>query len=180
MWVCEGSRIDWTAVAAIIALAIWMVDGWRRRGERAATRRVLAQIMTTPVGLAQIEIAHFRTLVMPSTEDQSIVLELMNSGEKRREFANKALQVKFELPTQFLDKADVFGQRTSNRLAWAFSQTTRLHTMWRLFAETSDQVDDDEMGARLKHALVQIQETEQAIGEAFNAVLADGRASAWI
>ncbi|WP_185826423.1 hypothetical protein [Xanthomonas sp. SI] len=180
MWICEGSRIDWTAVAAIIALIIWMVDGWRRRKERAATRRLLAQIMTTPVGVAQIEIAQFRTLVVPSAEDQSILLGLINSQEARRDFAKKAFQVKFELPAQFLDKADVFGQFTSNRLAWAFSQTTRLHTMWRLFAETSDQVGDDEMHEKLKHALVQIKETEQAIGEAFNAVLRDGRASRWI
>ncbi|KUF34291.1 hypothetical protein [Xanthomonas phaseoli] len=177
MWLSKDSGIDWTAIAALIALGIWLVDGWRRRRERAATRRLLAQIMTTPVGVAQIDIARFRVSVVPSSGDTTNILNLIDSQACRAAFAAKAFEVKLDLPSQFLEKAGLFGERTSNRLALALSQTSRLHMAWKLAADIPDGVDEKELHNHVHHALEQIQATERAIGEAFNAVVADGQAS---
>jgi hypothetical protein len=177
MWLCKDSGWDWTAIAALIALGIWVADGLRRYRERVAARRLLAQIMTAPVGAAQIDIARFRTSVVPSTGDTTTLLGLVNSQALRRIFANKAYEVKVELPSQFLEKADLFSERTANRLAFAFSQTSRLHSVWKIASDVPDGQDEKELHNHIQAALEQIQETEKAIGDAFNALMVDGRAS---
>ncbi|MGV7173285.1 hypothetical protein [Xanthomonas axonopodis] len=177
MWLCKDSGLDWTAIAALIALGIWVADGLRRARERAATRRLLAQIMTAPVGAAQIDIARFRASVVPSNGDTTTLLNLIDSQALRRVFAGKAYEVKVELPSQFLEKADLFGEKTANRLALALSQTSRLHSAWKIASDVPDGGDEKELHNHIQAALEQIQETEKAIGEAFNALLVDGRAS---
>jgi hypothetical protein len=42
-WIRTDWAIDWTAVAAVIALGIWLADLLRKRGERKAAAHVLAQ-----------------------------------------------------------------------------------------------------------------------------------------
>lgn len=177
MWICEGSKIDWTAIAAILALVIWVVDNIRRYKERAATCRLLSQIMTTPVGIAQLEIAKFRVAVVPPSGDKTNILDLIDKPAARKAFAARALEVKLELPTQFLEKADLFGERTSNRLAFALSQTSRLHSVWKMLGELPSDSDPQEVNDHMQLALEQIKETEKAIGEAFNAVLASGKST---
>lgn len=170
--------MDWTAFAALTALAIWLIDGYRRHRERRASRRLLAQIMVTPVAAAQIEIAKLRCLVVPpGGEDVSYLLEVLADQARRKELAAEASSITFELPAQFLDKADIFSEIVSNRLALAFAQVSRLRTMARLLGELSDSANREEIIQSLKLFLTQIQETEQVVGEALQVLLNEGRAS---
>jgi len=179
MLLCEGLRIDWTAFAALTALSIWLVDGHRRRRERRASRRLLSQMMITPVGDAQLEIAKLRSLIVPPDgEDTTYLFKVLDSHTGRKEFASKALLIIFELPSQALDKADLFSELVSNRLALAFSQVNRLRSMSQLLGELPDSAHEDEITQNLKLVLTQIHETERVIGEAYQALLKEGRASA--
>lgn len=180
MLICEGSKIDWTAFAAITALAIWLVDGYRRHRERRASRRLLAQIMIAPVAVAQLEIAKFRSLVVPpGGEDTTYLLNLMRSQAERKYLASRALLLDLELLPQFLDKADIFSEVASNRLAFAFSQINRLKSMSQFLGDTPDSENEEAITEGVKLFLIQIQEAEQAIGEAFLAITKEGRASVW-
>ncbi|WP_129242232.1 hypothetical protein [Achromobacter veterisilvae] len=179
MLICEGSRIDWTAFAALTALGIWLVDGYRRRRERRASRRLLAQIMTTPVAVAQLEIAKLRSLIVPpGGEDTTYLLRVLDSQTGRRELASKASLITLELPPQFLDKVDIFSEVVSNRLALAFAQVNRLRSISQPLGDLPDSAKEHEIVENLKLTLTQIQETEQIIGETFQALLKEGRASA--
>ncbi|MHC8314361.1 hypothetical protein [Pseudomonas sp. LB3P31] len=117
MWLCTEWEINWDAVAAvatasaaIIALVIWSCDKFQRKRERCASAKLLAQIMTTPVGATQVEIAKFRCIVMQSSGDQSYLLDLVNDENARKDLAIKAAQITLDLPSQFLDKADFFSE----------------------------------------------------------------------
>lgn len=179
MPIFEGLKIDWTAFAALTALAIWLVDGYRKRRERRASRRLLAQIMTAPVAVAQLEIAKLRSLVVPpGGEDTSYLLRVINNQSERRNLASKASTITFELPSQFLDKAEIFSAVLSNRLALAFAQINRLRSVCQFLAELPDTADEDDVTQSLKLVIVQIQDTEQSVGEAFQALLSEGRVSA--
>ncbi|WP_288431769.1 hypothetical protein [uncultured Stenotrophomonas sp.] len=133
--------------------------------------------MTAPVGTAQTDIARFRTAVIPTNGDTTTLLKLLESQEVRRALASKAFEVRLDLPSQFLEKADLFGERTANRLALALSQTSRLHSAWRIASDAPDGGGQQELESLVLAALEQIKEAETAIGEAFNALTADGRAS---
>jgi len=179
MPLCEGLKIDWTAFAALTALSIWFVDGHRRRRERRASRRLLSQMMIAPVGGAQLEIAKLRSLIVPpGGEDTTYLFKVLDSHTGRKEFASKTSLITFELPSQFLDKADLFSESVSNRLALAFSQVNRLKGMSQLLGELPDSAHKDEITQKLKLVLTQIQETERVIGEAYRALLKEGSASA--
>jgi len=179
MQIFQELKIDWTAFAALTALAIWIVDGYRRRRERQASRRLLAQIMTAPVALAQIEIAKLRSLIVPpSGGDTSYLLRVLNHHSERQNFASKVAKITFDLPTQFLDKAEIFSEALSNRLASAFAQINRLRSVCQLFGELPDTVDEEERSQSLNLVLTQIQDAEQSVGEVFQALLREGRASA--
>lgn len=115
MRLCTEWKIDWdavaavaTAAAAIIALIIWSFDKAQRKRERAASAKLLAQIMTTPVGATQIEIAKFRCYGVPSDSDQTYLLDVLNDESARKDLAAQASKVTIDLPSQFLDKADIF------------------------------------------------------------------------
>ncbi|MEA9826484.1 hypothetical protein VDG09_02215 [Xanthomonas campestris pv. raphani] len=166
-----------TAGATIIALVIWLSDTRRRARERTATRRLLAQVMMTPVGTAQLQIAKFRSTVVPQDGSTSVVQELANSHNARNLFAGYAQLVKVDLPSQFVDKADLFGEATSNRLAYALSQVSRLHSVWSALGDLPDDADRHDIEQCLGVALLQIKESEEVIGEAFQALLMEGRAS---
>jgi hypothetical protein len=166
-----------TAGATIIALAIWLSDAHRRGRERAATRRLLAQVMLTPVGAAQLQIANFRSTVAPSGGGTSVVEELAYSHNARRLFSSYAELVKVDLPPQFLDRADLFSELTSNRLAYALSQVSRLRDVWGALGDLTDDADRSDIEQHLELALIQIKDTEAVIGEAFQALLKEGRAS---
>lgn len=136
MWLCTEWKIDWdavaavaTAAAAIIALIIWSFDKAQRKRERAASAKLLAQIMTTPVGATQIEIAKFKFYVVPSDSDQTYLLDVLNDENARKDLAVQVTKITIDLPSQFLDKADIFSETVNNRLANAFSQVNRLKKM---------------------------------------------------
>lgn len=180
----KEQHLNWDAIAAVstagatlIALVIWLSDTHRRDRERTATKRLLAQIMMTPVGSAQLQIAKFRSTVAPPAEGISVVEELAYNQKARRAFAIYAQMVKIDLPTQFIDKADLFGEVTSNRLAYALSQVSRLHSLWNALGDLSDDADRSDIEQCLEIALLQISDTEAVIGEAFQALLKEGRAS---
>ncbi len=178
MPIFEAFEIDWTAFAAITALVIWLVDGYRRRKERRASARLLAQIMLTPVGVAQIEIAKLRSVVVPpGGGDTKYLFDVLDSQTGRKDLASRASLVTLDLLPQFLDKADLFSEIVSNRLAWAFSQINRLRSLSQLLGDMPDSADEEEIAQHVKVVLTQIQETEQAIGEAFQALLNEGRSS---
>ncbi|WP_085947662.1 hypothetical protein [Achromobacter piechaudii] len=178
MPILEGVKIDWTAFAALTALAIWMVDGYRRRRERRASRRLLAQIMTAPVAVAQLEIAKLRSLVVPpGGEDTTYLLRLLNDECERQDLACRASAIRIELPSQFLDKAEIFSEVLSNRLALAFAQVNRLGSVCKIFGELANTAEKDEIAESLRLVLIQIQDAEQSVSEAFNALLREGKAS---
>ncbi|WP_460149397.1 hypothetical protein [Pseudomonas sp. H1_A03] len=89
MWLCEGSKIDWTAVAACIALSIWIFDKFQRRGERAASARLLAQIMISHIATTQGELAKFRATVVPANGDQSFLMDIRATQDARRALHQK-------------------------------------------------------------------------------------------
>ncbi|MFY3854395.1 hypothetical protein ACOTH4_09465 [Achromobacter xylosoxidans] len=170
--------MDWTAFAALTALEIWLHDGYRRRRERRASRRLLAQIMVTPVAAAQIEITKLRCLVVPpGGEDVSYLLAVLADQARRKGLAAEASLITFELPAQFLDKADIFSEVVSNRLALAFAQVSRLRTMALFLGELPDSANQEEIIQSLKLFLAQIQETERIVDEALQALLKEGKAS---
>lgn len=182
MWLCTEWKIDWdavaavaTAAAAIIALIIWSFDKAQRKRERAASAKLLAQIMTTPVGATQIEIAKFRCYVVPSDGDQTYLVDLLNDENARKDLAAQATKITIELPSQFLDKADIFSETVNNRLANAFSQVNRLKKMSSLLGDLPDSAMEDEISQHLMAVLNQIKESEQATMEAFQALLRAGK-----
>jgi hypothetical protein len=184
MWLCTEWKIDWdavaavaTAAAAIIALIIWSVDKAQRKRERAASAKLLAQIMTTPVGATQVEIAKFRCYVVPSDSDQTYLLDVLNDENARKDLAAQASKITIDLPSQFLDKADIFSETVNNRLANAFSQVNRKKKMSSLLADLPDSALEEEISQHLMAVLNQIKEAEQATAEAFQALLKAGKSS---
>jgi len=182
MWLCTEWKIDWDAVAAVatsaaatIALIIWSFDKAQRKRERAASAKLLAQIMTTPVGATQTDIAKFRSYVVPSDGDQTYVVDLLNDENARKDLAAQATKITIELPSQFLDKADIFSETVNNRLANAFSQVNRLKKMSILLGDLPDSATEDEISQHLVAVLSQIKESEQATMEAFQALLRAGK-----
>ncbi|WP_283190711.1 hypothetical protein [Pseudomonas sp. PMCC200344] len=184
MWLCTEWKIDWDAVAAvatasaaIIALIIWSYDKFQRKRERSASAKLLAQIMTTPVGATQVELAEFKRTLSSSNGDRSYLVDLLHNEEARKDLASKALQITIDLPSQFLDKADIFSEVVNNRLANAFSQVNRLKTASRLLGQLSDSADEEEVDKHVMAVLTQISEAEKATEEAFQALLKAGKSS---
>lgn len=167
MWLCEGSKIDWTAVAACIALSIWIFDNFQRRRERAASARLLAQIMISQIATTQGELAKFRSIVVPANGDQSFLMDIRATQNARRALASKALLISVELPSQFLDKADFFNEALSKNLADALFQVNHLKNLSRLLGDTPDSSSEEEIDVHLMAVLTQIQEAESAVGKAF-------------
>ena len=184
MWLCEGSKLDWTAIGALaaaiavfITLGIWAYDKFQRRGERGTSAKLLAQIMTTPVGAAQVEIARLRCTVVPPEGDQSYLISLLNSEGTRKDFASKASLVTFDLPSQYLDRPDLFSEPINNRLAYALSQVNRLKTLSGLLGGLSDSTPEKDIHDHAMAVLKQIQEAESAITAAFQVLLRVGKSA---
>jgi hypothetical protein len=184
MWLFTEWNINWdavaalaTAAAAIVALIIWSLDKAQRKRERAASAKLLAQIMTTPIGATQIEIAKFRCSVVPSDGDQSYLLDVLNDENARKDLAAKATKITIELPSQFLDKADIFSETVNNKLAYAFSQVNRLKKVSSLLGDLPDSANEEEINQHLMAVLNQIKEAEKATAEAFQALLQAGKSS---
>ncbi|MEX5340809.1 hypothetical protein [Pseudomonas sp. I2] len=183
MWLCTDWKIDWdaisavaTATAAVIALCVWIYDKCQRNVERKASARLLAQIMTTPVGAAHVQISKFKSDLFPTGSDP-LIGALREDKEARRLLAEKASAITIDLPSQFLDKADFFSEAASSSLANAFSQVNRLKQFVGLLADLADKEAQDVIDLHLKTALYQINEAEAAAEAAFQALLAVGRSS---
>ena len=181
MWICTNYKVDWTAVAAAIALWIWAHDTLRRRRERAASRRLLAQMMTKPFMEAEGEIALFRTSLVATFGNQASSQELANATVAAREqFHSKASRVKLDLPNQFIEKADLFDPSSSGRVANAFAQIGYLHRLWKLMSEPHEDMDSDGMLLVGAAAFKQVTITEEAIKDALGAMLKAGRLPWWL
>jgi len=181
MWLCTDWKIDWdaisavaTAAAAVIALCVWLYDKHQRRLERKASARLLAQIMTTPVGAAHVQISKFRSDLFPAGSDP-LFGTLREDKAARQRLAEKASAITIELPSQFLDKADFFSEAVSSSLANAFSEVNRLKQFVGLFGDLSDQEQQEVIDVHLMTVLNQIKEAETAAEAAFQALLLVGR-----
>ncbi len=178
MWICTDYKIDWTAVAAGIALWIWAHDTLRRRKERAASRTLLAQMMTKPFMEAEIEIARFRESLVASFGEQASARELVDTPVAGREKIHaKALRISLDLPSQFIDKADLFDSDSASLVAKAFAQIGYLHRLWKLQVEPNDDVDAQGRLLMAAAAFEQVTVTEKSIKEALSAMLKVGRVS---
>lgn len=177
MWLCEGSKVDWTAVAACIALAIWVLDKFQRGRERAASARLLAQIMISHIATTQGDLAKFRSTVVPANGDQSFLINVRNTQEGRKALASKALLLSVDLPSQFLDKADFFSESLSKTLANAFFQINHLKNFSKLLGDISDSSPEVEIDQHLMAVLNQIKEAEKAIDDAFEVLRHAGTSS---
>ena len=183
MWLCTDWKIDWnaisavaTAAAALTAMCVWLFDKHQRKLERNASARLLAQIMTTPVGAAHVQISKFRSDLFPTGRDHLIVT-LREDKYARQRLVEKASGITIELPSQFLDKADLFSESLSSSLANAFSQVNRLKQMVGLLGDLADQETQELIDVHLMAVLNQIKEAETAAETAFNALLVVGRTS---
>jgi len=177
MWLCEGSKVDWTAVAACIALAVWIFDKFQRGRERTASARLLAQIMISHIATTQGELAKFRSTVVPSSGDQSFLIDVRNSQEARQTLASKALLLSVELPSQFLDKADLFSESLSQTLANALFQVNHLKNFSKLLGDVPDSSPEVEIDQHLMAVLTQIKDAEKAIDDAFKVLRHAGTSS---
>ncbi|MNM41912.1 hypothetical protein D3C81_527400 [compost metagenome] len=136
-------KIDWTAVAALIALFIWVADKIQRSGERSATRRLLAQIMTSPIGNARLEVVKIRARLAEDGAKQ--LLLLAESSELRIAFWDHVKALVVDLPPQFYDKADIFSRSTTGVLAAALSAVNELRSIVRMTSELASTTADDEV-----------------------------------
>ena len=177
MWFSEGSKIDWTAVAAVIALAIWLYDKFQRQRERAASAKLLAQIMISHIATTQVELAKFRSTLVPSNGDQSYLLDIRDTEEARKDLASKASLITVDLPSQFLDKADFFAESLNKTLANAYFQVNHLKNMSRVLGDLSDSASEAEIDEHLMAVLTQTKEAERVIIEAFKTLQQAGRSS---
>lgn len=177
MWLCEGSKVDWTAVAACIALAVWVFDKFQRGRERTASARLLAQIMISHIATTQGELAKFRSAVVPASGDQSFLIDVRNTQKARQALASKALMLSVDLPSQFLDKADLFSESLSQTLANALFQVNHLKNFSKLLGDTPDSSPEVEIDQHLMAVLTQIKDAEKAIDDAFKVLRHAGTSS---
>lgn len=179
MWVCTDWAIDWTAVAAVTAITIWLVDMWRRRQQRRATERFLSQMIIAEFAAAQVEIARLRTtVVVPGSTDMSLIAELRSSRMARIKIANMADKIRLDLPSAILDNATVFRERASNKMAWALVNVRRLHQTGVLLTEVDGSTSNEtEIDAVIRLFLEQIRESEEAITAAYSVLLKTGKAT---
>jgi inorganic triphosphatase YgiF len=183
MWLCTDWKIDWnaisavaTAAAALIALCVWLFDKHQRKLERNASARLLAQIMTTPVGAAHVQISKFSSDLFPSGSDP-LIGTLREDKDARKRLVEKASAITIELPSQFLDKADLFSEATSSSLANVFSEVNRLKQFVGLFGDLADQEQQEVIDVHLMTVLNQIKTAEKAAETAFQALLVVGQTS---
>ncbi|MBS7601209.1 hypothetical protein [Pseudomonas sp. RC2C2] len=160
-------------IAAVIPLMVWS----QNKREQSTGSQLLAQMMITPIGATQVEIAKFRCAVVPPNGDQSYLVSVLNSQEARKDLASRASRIPLDLPQQFLDKAGVFSELTNNKIAFALSQVSLLKSMSLLVGDLSDSASEEEINEHVLAMLTQIQEAEKATGEAFQVLLKAGKAS---
>lgn len=184
MCIEQASGIDWNAVGAIAtafaagtALLIWLVDGNRRKAERKAAARLLAQSMIAPVAAAQIDVAAVRHAVAPPDGSTWLIHAALASKAGRDELAGLAVGVNLELPPQFLDKADLFSEEVSNKLAYALTVISRLKVSAKLLSGLSDTSEQQDIDQHTHLLLTLIKEAADAVDEAYNVLLVAGRAS---
>lgn len=187
MCIEQASGIDWNAVGAIAtafaaatALLIWVLDSRRRRREQAATARLLAQVMVVRVSATQLSISKLRQAVAPENESPWLMITATEDQGARVDLADMTANVRLELPEQFLDRADVFSEILTNRLALALAQVSRLQEIAKLSAEIPDNAARETIAEHLTVFMTQLRDTEQAINEALAVLLKAGRSSFWL
>jgi len=135
-------------------------------------------MMTKPFMEAEIEIARFRESLVASFGEQASARELVDTPVARREKIHaKALRISLDLPSQFIDKADLFDSDSASLVAKAFAQIGYLHRLWKLQVEPNDDVDAQGRLLMAAAAFEQVTVTEKSIKEALSAMLKVGRVS---
>lgn len=101
----------------------------------------------------------------------------VESGDARFRILNSAIALRFDLPQQFIDKADLFGEGVSNRLAYSLAGLSRIRSIAQLLVEAGESGNKQSVINALEELGRQTQETELVIAQAFRALIKAGRAS---
>jgi len=168
-------KIDWTAVAAGIALFIWIADKFQRSRERSATRILLAQIMTSPIGNARIEVAKIRFRLAENGAEQ--LQALANSRDVRVDLWDQVASLNIDLPPQFYDKADIFDSSTTRALAVALSAVNELRSIVRMTSELATLATEDDIYAHICTVGEKVVAADAALELAFDELIRVGKVS---
>jgi hypothetical protein len=168
-------EIDWTAIAAGIALFIWIADKFQRSRERSATRRLLAQIMTSPIGNARLDVVKIRFGLAENGAEQ--LQDLANSRDARVEFWDQVKSLNVDLPPQFYDKADIFDTSTTRTLAVALSAVNELRSIVKMTSELAASATEDDVYAHIRTVGEKVVAADAALEHAFDELIRVGRVS---
>lgn len=166
--------IDWTAVAAGIALFIWVADKFQRSRERFANRRLLAQIMTSPVGNARLEVAGLRQQL--AADGAKELQELALAATARVALWERVKTISVDLPSQFYDKADMFEHTTSTILAAALSSVNEVKSAVKITAELRANAAEQELFDHINLIGQKVINADSALERAFTELTRVGRA----
>lgn len=173
MWLCTDWKIDWnaisavaTAVAAIFAVCVWYRDNRQRKRERSASAKLLAQIMKTPIGATRVQVAKFRCDNFSAAQIDC----LLNDENARKMLGEKVSSITIDLPSQFLDKADIFSEKINSELASAFFHVSNLKQIVMLTADLSNSAKDKEISNHVGSVIQKIKQSEDATQKALDAL----------
>ncbi|MNC30943.1 hypothetical protein D3C81_1306180 [compost metagenome] len=166
-------NIDWTAVAAGVALFIWVADKALRSRERSATRRLLAQIMTSAVGDARLEVVKIRSKLAEDGAEQ--LVSLATSPEARVALWCRVSSLMVELPSQFYDKADIFDSSTTRALAAALSAVNELRSIVRMTSELDSSAEVEDLSDHVRTIGEKVIAADAALKQAFDELIEVGR-----
>jgi len=166
--------VDWTAVAAGIALFIWVADKIQRSRERSATRRLLAQIMTSPIGNARLEIVAVRSQL--AIDGASQLQQLLISPKARTALWERVQAISVDLPSQFYDKADTFDRSTATILAAAVSSVNEVRSIVRMTSELPVNTANEDFYNHINLIGQKVIDSDTALERAFTQLARVGRA----
>ncbi|WP_411384400.1 hypothetical protein ACK3BK_12245 [Pseudomonas sp. L7] len=173
MWLCTDWKIDWnaisavaTAVAAIFAVCVWYRDNQQRKRERSASAKLLAQIMKTPIGATRVEVARFRCDNFSAVQIKRLLID----ENARKTLGEKVSSITIDLPSQFLDKADIFSEKINNELASAFFHVNNLKQIVMMTADLPNSAKDEDISKHVGSVIQKIQQSEDATQNALNAL----------
>lgn len=138
-WICTDWAIDWTAVAAMIALGIWLADLLRKRSERKAAARVLAQLMLIELGNLRAYLLGMSVDLRAnrSTEAQAeLDARISMQAEFRRQLLGYQENLQSETLRRLSERVDVLPSFFATSLALAFSELNAVIHLSRLVGES--------------------------------------------
>ena len=138
-WICTDWAIDWTAVAAMIALGIWLADLLRKRSERKAAARVLAHLMLIELGNLRAYLLGMSVDLRAnrSTEAQAeLDARISMQAEFRRQLLGYQDNLQSETLRRLSERVDVLPSFFATSLALAFSELNAVIHLSRLVGES--------------------------------------------